>query len=70
MSFPDKEQRKKCWDARDKYWECLDSQNIKDSSQKPLAYLKTRMDEILEILLCANETKQEIKVEILQVLKI
>lgn len=32
--------------------------------------LKTRMDEILEILLCANETKQEIKVEILQVLKI
>lgn len=24
MSFPDKERRKQCWDARDKYWNCLD----------------------------------------------
>lgn len=24
MSFPDKEQRKHCWDARDQYWQCLD----------------------------------------------
>lgn len=24
MSFPDKEKRKNCWDARDKYWQCLD----------------------------------------------
>lgn len=24
MSFPDKVQRKKCWDARDEYWKCLD----------------------------------------------
>lgn len=23
MSFPDKASRKMCWDARDKYWECL-----------------------------------------------
>ncbi|XP_037274445.2 cytochrome c oxidase assembly factor 6 homolog [Rhipicephalus microplus] len=25
MSFPNKEQRQKCWDSRDRYWECLDS---------------------------------------------
>ncbi|XP_075556031.1 cytochrome c oxidase assembly factor 6 homolog isoform X1 [Dermacentor variabilis] len=24
MSFPNKEQRQKCWDSRDRYWECLD----------------------------------------------
>lgn len=24
MSFPTKEERAKCWGARDKYWECLD----------------------------------------------
>nr|SVE89164.1 EOG090X03B7 [Daphnia sinensis] len=24
MSFPDKEKRQKCWDSRDRYWECLD----------------------------------------------
>lgn len=24
MSFPDKAARKQCWDARDKYWQCLD----------------------------------------------
>ncbi|KAL3267295.1 hypothetical protein HHI36_011426 [Cryptolaemus montrouzieri] len=24
MSFPNKEDRQRCWDARDKYWECLD----------------------------------------------
>ncbi|XP_076273278.1 cytochrome c oxidase assembly factor 6 homolog [Rhynchophorus ferrugineus] len=27
MSFPTKEERAKCWGARDKYWECLDSQS-------------------------------------------
>ncbi|XP_072946608.1 cytochrome c oxidase assembly factor 6 homolog isoform X2 [Epargyreus clarus] len=35
MSFPDKAQRKTCWDARDRYWECLDDENIKDSSLIP-----------------------------------
>lgn len=25
MSFPNKEDRAKCWDARDKYWSCLDN---------------------------------------------
>ncbi|XP_052742128.1 cytochrome c oxidase assembly factor 6 homolog isoform X2 [Bicyclus anynana] len=35
MSFPDKQQRKTCWDSRDRYWECLDDENIKDSSLKP-----------------------------------
>lgn len=24
MSFPDKEDRQKCWGSRDNYWECLD----------------------------------------------
>ncbi|XP_066146548.1 cytochrome c oxidase assembly factor 6 homolog [Euwallacea fornicatus] len=24
MSFPTKEERARCWGARDKYWECLD----------------------------------------------
>lgn len=24
MSFPDREQRTKCWTARDDYWKCLD----------------------------------------------
>ncbi|XP_067011941.1 cytochrome c oxidase assembly factor 6 homolog [Anabrus simplex] len=24
MSFPTKDQRKVCWDSRDRYWECLD----------------------------------------------
>lgn len=24
MSFPTKEERTRCWGARDKYWECLD----------------------------------------------
>lgn len=23
-NFPDKSSRQKCWDARDKYWECLE----------------------------------------------
>lgn len=31
MSFPTKEERTKCWDARDKYWECLDKHNISDA---------------------------------------
>jgi len=25
MSFPNKEERKRCWDSRDRYWECLDA---------------------------------------------
>ena len=24
MSFPNKVKRQQCWDARDKYWQCLD----------------------------------------------
>lgn len=24
MSFPNKEKRQHCWDARDQYWQCLD----------------------------------------------
>lgn len=42
MSFPDREQRKTCWDSRDRYWECLDNQNIKDSSVKPKECLELR----------------------------
>ncbi|CAH1997905.1 unnamed protein product [Acanthoscelides obtectus] len=34
MSFPTKEERSKCWGARDKYWECLDHNKVneKDSA--------------------------------------
>uniref|UniRef100_L7M5M3 Putative cytochrome c oxidase subunit vib/cox12 n=1 Tax=Rhipicephalus pulchellus TaxID=72859 RepID=L7M5M3_RHIPC len=32
MSFPNKEQRQKCWDSRDRYWECLDS-NAEDAKR-------------------------------------
>lgn len=31
MSFPTKEERNMCWGARDRYWECLDKNNIKDN---------------------------------------
>ena len=24
MSFPNKSDRQRCWDAKDKYWECLE----------------------------------------------
>lgn len=28
MSFPNKSDRKTCWESRDKYWECLDKHNV------------------------------------------
>lgn len=28
MSFPTKAERTQCWGARDKYWECLDKNNV------------------------------------------
>lgn len=31
-----------CWDSRDRYWECLDSENIKDSSVLPKACTEFR----------------------------
>lgn len=31
MSFPTKEERAQCWGARDKYWECLDTNSKKES---------------------------------------
>lgn len=34
MSFPTKEERAKCWGARDKYWECLDKQEGETSQCK------------------------------------
>ncbi|XP_022112381.1 cytochrome c oxidase assembly factor 6 homolog isoform X3 [Pieris rapae] len=42
MSFPDKHQRKTCWDARDKFWECLDEHNVKDNSEHPKACAEFR----------------------------
>lgn len=42
MSFPDREQRKKCWDTRDKYWECLDNLNVKERAEKPKACIEFR----------------------------
>uniref|UniRef100_A0A6M2DLS4 Putative cytochrome c oxidase assembly factor 6 protein n=1 Tax=Xenopsylla cheopis TaxID=163159 RepID=A0A6M2DLS4_XENCH len=29
MSFPNKEERKRCWDARDQFWKCLDENEDK-----------------------------------------
>lgn len=28
MSFPNKEERTKCWNARDEYWKCLDKAGV------------------------------------------
>lgn len=36
MSFPTKEERSKCWNARDKYWECLDEHKISDAAKDGL----------------------------------
>ncbi len=27
MSFPTKDERQKCWNAKDRYWECLEEHN-------------------------------------------
>lgn len=32
MSFPTKEERAQCWNARDKYWECLDGQKGEENA--------------------------------------
>lgn len=42
MSFPDKQTRKVCWDSRDRYWACLDDQNVEDSSERPKACAELR----------------------------
>ncbi|XP_056637968.1 cytochrome c oxidase assembly factor 6 homolog [Diorhabda carinulata] len=34
MSFPTREERSKCWAARDKYWECLDKNSSADKDEK------------------------------------
>ncbi|XP_076315792.1 cytochrome c oxidase assembly factor 6 homolog isoform X1 [Tachypleus tridentatus] len=36
MSFPNKEQRQRCWNSRDRYWECLDKNN--DDASKCKVY--------------------------------
>lgn len=33
MSYPTKEERTLCWGARDKYWECLDTNKIKEAAK-------------------------------------
>lgn len=33
MSFPTKEERAKCWLARDNYWTCLDKNTGKNSTE-------------------------------------
>ena len=40
MSFPDKERRKKCWDARDEYWKCLDGAESKEAGSKACKNLR------------------------------
>lgn len=37
MSFPNKSDRQRCWNAKDKYWECLEASN-----EKPDACLQLR----------------------------
>ncbi|CAH1108392.1 unnamed protein product [Psylliodes chrysocephalus] len=36
MSFPTKEERTKCWSARDQYWECLDKNSVKSGDTKDI----------------------------------
>lgn len=31
MSFPNREERTKCYDARDEYWKCLDKAGVRDA---------------------------------------
>lgn len=33
MSYPTREERAKCWDARDHYWQCLDENNLPDAAK-------------------------------------
>lgn len=39
-SFPDKERRKKCWDARDVYWKCLDNSKSREDANKTCKNLR------------------------------
>ncbi|CAH1285533.1 unnamed protein product [Diabrotica balteata] len=34
MSFPTREERAKCWGARDQYWDCLDKNSSAAKDQK------------------------------------
>uniref|UniRef100_A0A0K8TPN8 Putative cytochrome c oxidase assembly factor 6 n=1 Tax=Tabanus bromius TaxID=304241 RepID=A0A0K8TPN8_TABBR len=46
MTFPTKEERTKCWDARDQYWACLEKNDPTHSSTSgedvPAACVKLR----------------------------
>ena len=33
-SFPNREEREKCWNARDDYWECLDKHGMDTKSSE------------------------------------
>lgn len=33
-NFPNKERRQKCWAARDKYWDCLDQNDVDKDKNK------------------------------------
>lgn len=32
MSFPNKEERTKCWSSRDDFWKCLDANKINETT--------------------------------------
>ena len=34
MPFPKAEERKKCWDSKDEYWNCMDKNNNDNSKCK------------------------------------
>ncbi|KAK9883595.1 hypothetical protein WA026_001770 [Henosepilachna vigintioctopunctata] len=38
MSFPNKEDRQRCWGARDKYWDCLDK--VGEDEKSPCGELR------------------------------
>lgn len=40
MAFPTKEERTKCWNARDKYWECLDKNGSDEKSTACVEFRK------------------------------
>lgn len=40
MSFPTKEERAKCWNARDKYWDCLEKNGSDDKGNVCVEFRK------------------------------
>ena len=50
--FPNKEERAKCWDARDALWKCLDDNN--DDAAKCQLFRKTFEENCKPTWVCTN----------------